>query len=303
MNAPGRRCRRWWPRLIALGGLLLLTSSTTTTIVAQAPATATATPVVPSSAPPPETRTMPGGVDDPAYPEDDGITRSDAGVFDFDVGGHGGVSNMVRIRNRQDERFRIRGNVELNRMHGWRVTPRNFAAAVATCTDCRTIVLAFQLNMYERTATHVAPENVAVALNVECTRCYTVAIALQYNVPVEDPNATPEDVAELVEEMDRELHRIHNDKKVDLAEAEATIDGVTARFISLGERLTRQRSEATEQNSLTSTPVPPSAAGSPVPNGGTPVPSATSTEPAATPPDSPADTATSTPTPSPTSAP
>ena len=73
------------------------------------------------------------GRDDDEDNEADGASITESNTFesDFATGGGGG-SNIVRLRNRQDGRLRIRGNVDLNRIHGPRVMPRNVASAVAS---------------------------------------------------------------------------------------------------------------------------------------------------------------------------
>lgn len=182
--------------------------------------------------------------------EEDGISQSEASIFDEG----GGPGNVVRLHNKMDGRLRIKGKIELNRMHGQRVTPRNTASSFASCTDCQTVTVALQLNLYKSTATWVAPVNQAVALNVECTRCATVAVAIQYVLPVEDPNATPHDVDQLILEMRRELQDIHSDHKITVAEAETRLNSVIARFTTLSDSLNQQRAEATEQTSPTLTP-------------------------------------------------
>jgi hypothetical protein len=183
--------------------------------------------------------------------EEDGVTKSEKALSELEDLGTGSV---VRLRNKQDGRMRIRGNVELNRIHGPKVTPKNGAVSWASCTDCQTVTVALQLNLYKPTATWVAPVNEAVAFNYECTRCATVAVAIQYALPVEDPSATPWDVDQLIREMDRELRDIHSDHRITVAEAETRLNTVIARFTSLANNLDQRRAEATEQTSPSLTP-------------------------------------------------
>lgn len=252
---------RWWVRVVLVAGLLVGTGLAATPTEARSPATTSAAPV--GAARWAATVSHQDREDDDARKrnddgednEEDGITETETTIFDPDWrDGGGGPNNIVRLRNRQDGRFRIRGNIDLNRIHGSRVTPRNVASAVATCTDCQTVAIALQLNLYQRTAAWVAPENLAVALNIECTRCTTVAVAIQYVLPVDDPNDTPEDVDKLIREMDRELRDIHSDKGISLTEAETRINTVIARFVELANSLDEKRAEATEQTSATVTP-------------------------------------------------
>lgn len=60
------------------------------------------------------------------------------------------------------------------------VTNTNAAIAVASCTDCQTVAIAFQIVLVLGQPDVVAPQNVAVAVNVECTSCDTMATAYQF---------------------------------------------------------------------------------------------------------------------------
>lgn len=173
----------------------------------------------------------------------DGITWQD--LFQFE----GGPRNQVKLRNQTDGRLRIRGNVQLNRITGPEVKPVNVAYAYGSCTDCQTIAVALQLNLYSRGAPVVTPQNGSLALNYQCTRCVTVALAYQYVYPVDDPKQVPPEVSDLIRSMDRELQALHSDKSVTLSEAADRIDSVVNRFIQFAESLNAQRAETTDVTS------------------------------------------------------
>lgn len=158
------------------------------------------------------------------------------------AGGSGG-KNEVRVVNQGDERMKIRGNVDFNRIPGPNVEPVNLAYAASSCTDCQTIAVALQINLISRTATRIAPQNAAIAINQQCTRCVTVARALQYTYQVDDPQQTPQEVSDLLREMDRTLNEISQDKGISLSEAESRIDAVLAQFRQLATSLNDQRNE------------------------------------------------------------
>ena len=275
-----------WPRDAAIGGLLLLAAAVAPPTAAQTPTTPTAMPAAP---------TMPGPTSEAGAADIDGISQTE--TVSVNGGGAGG-SNVVLLRNSQDGGLRVRGNIDLSRINGPRVEPRNLASAAASCTDCQTLVVALQLNLYERTATWVRPENAAVAVNAGCTRCYTVARAIQYALPVDDPMATPVEVAELIRQLDRELQEMHADKTISLAAAEARIDAVVARFVTQANSLDQKRMEATDSTGVTpiptDTPTPASAAA-----GGTSALPGGTGQPAGAPTSAPASTSTSAPAPSP----
>lgn len=164
----------------------------------------------------------------------------------------GGGQNIVQVMNRDDQRMRIRGNVDLNRIPGDRAAPVNYAAALASCTDCQTFAIALQIDLISRTASAIAPQNTAIAVNVGCTRCVTVARAIQFVVQVDDPREVPENVRELVREMDRELREIAQlgrQGQITLLEAETRINALIDRFRDLGTSLYEGRDGATEPTS------------------------------------------------------
>jgi putative peptide zinc metalloprotease protein len=67
------------------------------------------------------------------------------------------------------------------------VDQTNTAVALASCTDCRTVALAFQVVLVEGDADIVIAENRALALNVACEQCLTYASATQIVLGVDGP--------------------------------------------------------------------------------------------------------------------
>jgi hypothetical protein len=170
----------------------------------------------------------------------------------------GGGRNVVTIVNRVDSRLSVRGNIQLNRVPGPSAGPVNLAEGYSSCTDCQTLGVALQINLVSRAASRVVPQNAAVAVNMQCTRCVTVARALQYVYSVEDPLQVPPEAYQLIRAMDRELTAIQADRTIRLPEAEARINAVIARFSTLAESLNDQRDEDTR--SIGPTPTPPVSA-------------------------------------------
>jgi hypothetical protein len=175
--------------------------------------------------------------------DDDGVTTSERWR---------GEGNYVIITNRHDERMRMRGNISLDRNPGETASPVNFAGAVGSCSDCQTYAIALQIALISRDARTITPQNQAVALNYGCTRCRTVAHAIQFVVQVEDPTEMPETVREAAKEMEKELREIGksaNHGQIDVATADARLNALLNRFRALGQSLYRQRDEATEPDS------------------------------------------------------
>ena len=206
----------------------------------------------------------------------------------------GGGHNVVEVTNHTDGRFEARGRVQVDRIDSPDVAPVNLAHAEASCTDCQTIAVAIQVSVYRRGARSVTPQNAAVAINVHCTRCVTVARAIQYVIPVDDPHDLPHRVDELAHAMDRELRsfeRIHSLSELDPHQAEARLQQVESQFAELLQFVHDARDEKTDEDSPTPTPSP-SPSGSPT---SSPNPTTTATATVA-----PAAPATPSPSPSPT---
>ncbi|HYD10474.1 MAG TPA: hypothetical protein VEA78_10255 [Acidimicrobiales bacterium] len=67
------------------------------------------------------------------------------------------------------------------------VDQTNTAAALASCVDCQTVALAFQVVFVQGSANTVTPENVALAYNDQCVECVTYASATQIVLGVDGP--------------------------------------------------------------------------------------------------------------------
>jgi hypothetical protein len=226
-------------------------------------------------------------------------TPTAAAAYNTNQGGGGG-KNEVRAVNRRDGQLDVQGNIQLKRIPGPTAQPVNLAYVYSSCIDCTTIAVALQINLISRDARWITPQNAAVALNERCSRCRTFAVALQYTYQVDAPQTTPQEVAELMREMDRELQAIATAKGITIQEAAARLDAVIGRFRALATSLDDRRS-VDERDDPAGSPSPgvsPTVSGTPAPGG-----AATPTDaPVATPPTpgpAPASTATAGPDPSP----
>lgn len=158
----------------------------------------------------------------------------------------GGGNNVVRVTNDTDGCFRARGSIDFRRFKGSNVTPSNLAQPEASCKDCQSIAVAVQIGVYERGASHVAPKNGALAINTGCTRCVTVAYAVQYIIPVDDPKDAPKEIDELAKELDKEFkyfERIKDVTEVEPEEAEARVNRILEKYQSLLQYVNRLRDE------------------------------------------------------------
>lgn len=71
----------------------------------------------------------------------------------------------------------------------------NESYAFASCTDCVTVSVAFQVVVIVGSADVIVPQNLSAALNYECFRCITAAIANQLVVTVESMPGAEQQIA------------------------------------------------------------------------------------------------------------
>lgn len=86
---------------------------------------------------------------------------------------------------------------------GETVANTNEAYALASCTACQTVAVAFQVVLILGDANVVVPENVAAAVNYSCVQCVTQALATQLVVTLSGPlsAASAADLANLWKEI------------------------------------------------------------------------------------------------------
>jgi len=155
-----------------------------------------------------------------------------------------GADNIVDVQNLDDNRFRMRGSVDLDHVEGDTATPTNRAQAYSSCTNCQTFAVALQIAVIRSDASTVAPVNQAIAINNQCTSCYTSARALQYVFLVDDPQQVPGRANEFINRMNAELRAIAGTRDITPTDANARIDAVIAQFNDLAANLKDQRRDA-----------------------------------------------------------
>lgn len=91
----------------------------------------------------------------------------------------GQVNTAVAVNHKDGSsifNFAFKVHREMNRV----IDETNIAVAFASCEGCQTVAIAIQIVLVMSDPNVVAPENAAVALNVECSSCETFAGAYQY---------------------------------------------------------------------------------------------------------------------------
>ncbi len=99
----------------------------------------------------------------------------------------GGDNTAAVAVNTEDGASLFRLAFSIRQVADGLVDQTNSAYAVANCTDCQTVALAFQVVLVNGDADLVVPENQAVAYNDECVDCLTYASATQYILGYDGP--------------------------------------------------------------------------------------------------------------------
>ncbi|WP_433271592.1 hypothetical protein ACQPZF_12830 [Actinosynnema sp. CS-041913] len=140
----------------------------------------------------------------------DGAADAPTWVFPFDRPEPPGPGdNQALVVNTTDGSVRYRVSFALVWETDGVVDNRNEAYALASCRDCTTVAVAFQVVLVVGQADVVVPENIAVAVNHSCVSCVTYALAAQLVVSL-PADLGPETKARL-EEVWARLSRLAQD--------------------------------------------------------------------------------------------
>jgi hypothetical protein len=196
----------------------------------------------------------------------------------------GGPHNQVIVHNDVPGSLQVRGHVQLGRVPGPHVAPDNLAAAINTCTShCQTLAVALQVNLVNSDNTVFAPQNVAVAANGGCDGCVAEAVALQYNIGVDDPINVPPRVDQMVAQMKQEMAQV-SATSTTLDQAEAGMLNVIGQYEDLANYLVTARD--TKVSPPAAAPAPatqPAQAPTSTTSAPQPAPAPTSTTPSPSP--------------------
>jgi putative peptide zinc metalloprotease protein len=206
-------------------------------------------------------------------------------------GGAGGDTVAVAI-NTKDGFDVFRFAFAIKRAMGDVVDNGNAAVAFASCTDCQTVAVSFQLVLMMNDPSIVTPTNLAIAINQECTLCETLAEAFQVILTTDGPVHFTAAGNQEIAAIRREL--------LSIRKAGLSIEEIVVRVDALMDRFLRVvADELVDAGPASGTPTPATAGSAsatplePSPSTATsPTASPSATETAST-------TSTSTPTPTP----
>lgn len=109
------------------------------------------------------------------------------------------------------------------------VDQTNVAVAYASCEQCQTVAVAIQIVLVTGDADVVNPENVAVAVNENCTSCDTLASAYQFVIGGDGPVRFTAEGNRRLREIRarlRDLERREGEEGLTTADIQAEIDAI-----------------------------------------------------------------------------
>jgi putative peptide zinc metalloprotease protein len=120
----------------------------------------------------------------------------------------GGQNNSAVAINTKDGSSLFKLAFKIRKVAGDAVTAENVALAYSSCTSCRTTAIAFEIVLVTGSPSTFKPQNVAVAVNENCTLCTTFATAYQWVVQVPEGARFTRDGMRELADVYRELRRL-----------------------------------------------------------------------------------------------
>lgn len=151
-------------------------------------------------------------------------------------GGGGNVNNEVVVINTVDSRFAHRARVGFARVTGREAHNQNAAAATSSCNDCRTVAVAAQAVVVQRTdASDISPRNFAVAVNADCVRCETFAAAYQLVFTTDGLVRFAPGAEQKMAELEGRIRSVAGNEDLSFPELESRIDALVEQTWSVVE--------------------------------------------------------------------
>ncbi len=131
----------------------------------------------------------------------------------------------------------------------------NEAYAVASCTKCSAVAVAFQVVLVVGETDAVAPVNISVAANYECTSCLTYSLAVQLFVTLDGPlsDLATDEINALWEEIVRYGENIGQEP---LDQIQSRLSAYEQRILAIIEKEQGPLTDPTSTPTPTPTPTP-----------------------------------------------
>lgn len=136
-----------------------------------------------------------------------------------------GRQNAAVAINTKDGSSVFRLAFSIRRAVDGTVDHENVAFAYASCADCQTVAVAFQIVLVMGDADVVSPDNVAVAINDQCQTCSTLASAYQFVVGTGEPVTFSAEGRRRLAQVKRELQKLRQ-SDLSIEEIQAELDAI-----------------------------------------------------------------------------
>ncbi|HEX7166302.1 MAG TPA: hypothetical protein VF230_04905 [Acidimicrobiales bacterium] len=161
-----------------------------------------------------------------------------------------GDTTAVAI-NTRDGASIFRLAFQIRRVADGTIDQGNAAAAIASCVDCQTVALAFQVVLALGDTDTVTPENLAIAINTECSYCLTYAAATQVVIGFDGAVRFTDDGNRRLAELRHRLLALGTDDTLTIEQLNAAVEEARAELADI---------LATELVEVEAPPPPPPAA-------------------------------------------
>jgi putative peptide zinc metalloprotease protein len=137
----------------------------------------------------------------------------------------GDADNVAVAVNTKDGKSVYKVRIAIRRENGDIVSSTNAAIAYASCTDCQTTAIAFEVLLITNNASVITPTNLAIAINENCSGCETIAQAYQFIQSTDGQVRFTKDGSKRLADIRHELHAL---RKSDLTadELQTSLDAL-----------------------------------------------------------------------------
>ncbi|MEY2468786.1 MAG: putative peptide zinc metalloprotease protein [Actinomycetota bacterium] len=143
--------------------------------------------------------------------------------------------NAATAVNTEDGSSVFRWSLSVREVTDGVIDQTNTATAEASCVDCDTVAVAFQVILVSGDADVVVPENKAVAVNSECAECFTYASATQLVIGTDGKRLTKNGERRL-KELDKKMREVErNADTMTEAEKLAAVQEAEQELVSIFE--------------------------------------------------------------------
>jgi putative peptide zinc metalloprotease protein len=120
----------------------------------------------------------------------------------------GDADNVAVAVNTKDGKSVYKVRIAIRRENGDVVSSTNAAIAYASCTDCQTTAIAFEVLLITNNASVITPTNLAIAINENCSGCQTIAEAYQFIQSTDGQVHFTHDGSKRLADVRHELHAL-----------------------------------------------------------------------------------------------